>query len=78
MEILDNAEDCVQRVPIVHVYLVLAGPMESLAGQPLQAGQVDVVTPVGVEIFFREIINSGCRTSIPIFNSIIRNIIIVS
>ena len=55
IEIGEDVEVGAQRLAIVHVGRVLAGPEEGLAGDALEAGEIDFAGGQEIDIFLREI-----------------------
>src|SRR5215831_6875544 len=56
VERLEHAQFRQQRLAIVHIQLVFARPMESLAGQNLQTFQVNPMPFVELDVALREIV----------------------
>ena len=57
----DHAEHGIERAAVVHVHFILAGPMEGLAGQLIEAFKAKAVPPVQVDIFAREILPTASQ-----------------
>ena len=56
IEIGEDVEICAQRFAIVHIGRVLAGPEKRLAGDAIEAGEIDLARRQKIDVFLREIL----------------------